>query len=665
MAKTLQLAAPLASFERMKRALFIVSYLAIAELADPRPFHTGLLAKVLYLILVLEIIRQFVQYRLEISHGAIIQRRALRARWHLVRDRLSSDTRYKLRRIAIIVGGLYAFGLLLSSMTDRCDSAFQCAVLFPRLALENLPMALQVAFYIAMGLSQMAIMMWALTKVGFIKIILPGTIEETFDDVWGQDSARDKVMEQVELLNDDLRLRKAGGEMPKGILLWGPPGTGKTLLAKAAANASTKPLVLVPPGAFASPIMGINFLKVFILFKTIRKFAIRHDGVIVFFDEIDSLGHRGGEVTSDVLDSPGSPPPCAELPALLEPAPITNIISGSQDSGTLTAFLAAMDGMAEPRGILNKLLALAGFRPLAAPNYRYLILGATNRPNAIDPALLRAGRLGRKIRVGFPKYPGRIRTYLGYLAKVPLHTLADEEIEWMARNHFQGTGAEIKDIVNEAILLTFRDDDVEDGAVGFKHLTNAMLYRRYGETEGTFEVPMNVHGVAVHEASHALAVHYLMRDRVNIWIASIEQRGQTGGMVIPSPKDDDWKQNEQEMRNGIQVSLASRVGERLLLGYATNGHGGDGRSATDAARVYILMGHHDTVSTLVEKDDERFVQAIEEVMSTELLRVEELLVVKQRHLKVIAMLLERDHTVSGAKIHKILDWLDERYPDEK
>ena len=645
----------------MKRALVLVLYLYAAEIADPRPFHSTTLARVIFFILALEIGRQFFQYRLEVSRGALIQRRALRARWHLLRDRVSTDTRYKLRRLAIMAAGVYSFGLLLNMMTDRCSSAFQCVVLAPRLAIENLPMAVQIAFYIAMGMSQMALMMWALTKVGFIKIVQPGTILETFADVWGQDDARDKVMEQVKLLNDDEELAKAGGYMPKGILLWGPPGTGKTLLAKAAANASTKPLILVPPGAFASTFVGINFLKVYMLFRAIRKLSLRHDGVIVFFDEIDSLGHRGGEVAGLQPDMQATPPACSTLPAVAEPRHM--MMMGSQDSGTLTAFLAALEGMDEPRGLLNKLLALAGFRPMSAPKYKYLIMGATNRPSAIDPALLRAGRLGRKIEVGYPKYDGRIHTYDGYLDRVPLHILTRTEIEWMARNHYHGTGAEIKDIVNEAVLLSFRDEEAVDGVVTFKHLTNAMLYQRYGESGGVFEVPKNVWGVAVHEAAHAVAFHYLLHDRMNIWIASIEQRGKTGGMVVPSPRDDDWKMNENEMRAGLQVSLASRAGERLLLGYASNGHGGDGRQATAEAENYVRQGHHTTISYGVK--GKQLAAQVETVLHTQLTAVEDLLLVKQRHLKVVALMLKRDHTVSGDRIHRVLDWLDERYPDEK
>jgi ATP-dependent Zn protease len=230
----------------------------------------------------------------------------------------------------------------------------------------------------------------------------------------------------------------------------------------------------------------------------------------------------------------------------------------------------------------------------------------------------------------------------------------------MARNHHHGTGAEIKDIVNEAVLLTFAGDR-EGGGIDKKDLTNAMLYKRYGESTGINELASNAWGTAVHEAGHALAFHYLLHERANIWFASIEGRGATGGMVVPSPTDDDWKMSSTEMKADMQVSLASRVAEMLVCGEPSNGHGGDGPAATMQAFKYVKMGHHRTVSFLVDKDPEFMVELVEEVLTAALDDVTELLREKDVHLRLVAKLLERDHTVPGDKIHKMLDWLDERY----
>ena len=549
--------APLASFERMKRVLVLVGYLVVAELADPRPNNRSPITFLVVGFLILEVGRQLLQYRAEVSVGAVIQRRLMRARWMAFRDRMSADARYKVRRFIAILAGLYAFGIVVDVLTDRCTGALQCTVLAPRLAIENLPTFLQIALYIAMALFQLGIMMYAMTKIGFVKIVPPGTTPETFDDVYGQDGPLVKVKEQVALLEADDEVTAAGGYMPKGVLLHGPPGTGKTLLAKAAANASTKPLILVPPGAFASTFVGINFLKVHLLFRLIRKQALRHNGVIVFFDEIDALGHRGGELEgADSTTSLAAVPPCAPFPARWTPNTTPIMMFGNQDSGTLTSFLAGMDGMAEPRGFLNKILALLGFKPVVPPKYRYLMMGATNRVGAIDPALLRAGRFGRSILVDFPNYDGRVATYNGYLAKVE-HNLTEADIDWLARNHHQGTGAEIRDAVNEGLLTGFRDGREETGVVTRQDIAWAILDKRHGEATGVGERALTQWATAVHEAGHALVFHYLLRERLQIWFASIERRGRTGGMVVPSPLDEDSHEMIPELEATVQVSLAS------------------------------------------------------------------------------------------------------------
>jgi ATP-dependent 26S proteasome regulatory subunit len=124
--------------------------------------------------------------------------------------------------------------------------------------------------------------------------------------------------------------------------------------------------------------------------------------------------------------------------------------------GTLTAFLAAMDGMERPRGFINIVRKMIGMSVLSPPEYRYFMVGATNRADALDPALTRAGRFGRQIHVGFPDLEGRIITFRGYLKKVD-HNLSDANIETIARDMDKGTGAKVKDAVNEALLLGFRD----------------------------------------------------------------------------------------------------------------------------------------------------------------------------------------------------------------
>lgn len=652
---------PLITFERVRLAAFLVGYITLAEYTDPRPFSNTTLARVLYGLLVVEIVRQFVVWRLEVSKQAVVRQAGWRARFDEVRNRFSTNARFRLRRTVTILAGLYTAGLLLDQFTDRCSGAVQCVMLAPRLAVEQIPTMLQVALVVALSMAQMFFMFYAMVKVGFVKFVYPGTITESFDDVWGQDDAKAKMMEQVQLLESDAALAKRGGYLPKGVLLHGPPGTGKTLIAKAVANASTKPLILVPPGAFQATFVGVNILKVHVLFRSIRKLAMRYQGVIVFIDEIDSLGHRGGEVemqTPDRIDH------CCALPEPIEPNNI--VVTGGGQMGTLESFLSGMDGMAEPRGLLNKLLSLIGFKPLPPPEYRYMMIGATNRPAAIDPALKRAGRFGRLIYVGRPKFDGKLRTYQGYLAKVA-HDLTESDVEWAARNHYKGTGAEIRDIVNEALLRNMRLGG--PGLVSREDLQSAMIAVRFGESDGLAEAEEIRWNTAVHEAGHAVVSHHLRRDRMDIWFASIEKRGSTGGMVAPSPKTDDWQENHREMMANICVSQGSRVAELLLVGEASNGHGGDGPNATRVAEQVIYCGHTFTVddegkvsgqlsSYGSKRSDEDFHKLREEVLVEAWQETWTLLEARQDQIEAVANLLVEHGTVPGDLIHSTLDEME-------
>ena len=508
-------------FERIKLPLILVAFVAASEWASPFPFRISFPARLAIIALVLLVLRELHHARLEVDEGWAGKTARVEGSIKQRTARVSRRTWLKVQRVVTWVILLYAFGMAINSLTTRCDSAVQCAVLAPRLAIENLPVFIQFAVMVSLTLFQLGIMFYAMVKVGSYKLVMPGTVGVTFEDVYGQDDAVAKVREQVQLLEDSDAVERAGGYMPKGLLLYGPPGTGKTMLAKAAANYSSKPLILVPPGAFQATFVGINLLKIWTLFRTIRKLARRYGGVIVFLDEIDSLGSRGGGGDEGATRAPIRNPGCVQFGTRADPdEPRRIIVTGANQMGTLEAFLSAVDGMEEPRGLLNRILVFLGFKPLRAYEYKYILMGATNRMEALDPALLRAGRFGRKIHVTFPKVDGRRKTYEGYLRKVT-HDLSEENVEWAARNHARGTGAEIQDIVNEALLITFRDDREEQGIVHFPDLMHAMLWTRYGESDGPFEREEARWNVAVHEAGHAVAFHLLSRHRQRIWFAPL------------------------------------------------------------------------------------------------------------------------------------------------
>lgn len=679
---------PLVTFERIKRLLLLVGLAVVLEAADPRPFRAGLGANVLYLLMLFEIVRQWWVWRLEVSVPATWTAQRTRVRWDALRLRWDADTRYRLRRLIGWLGGALAWGWLVDGLTSRCTGAWQCAVLTPILAAENLPEILQFAVYVAITLLQLFILFWSMTKVGSWKQMMPGTVTVAWGDVFGQDAAKELVQEQIALLDDDEKVRAAGGHMPKGLLLHGPPGTGKTLLARAAAAATSKPLILVPPGAFASTFVGINFLKVGSLFRSIRRLSLRWGGVVVFIDELDALGTRGGGIEQSTIRpiegcaaTPPEPSASAELDRLPDlarslfwraVAPAVNRVfvgtgvSSGSNMGTLEAFLAAMDGMEEPRGLVNRMAVALGFRPLPAPPYRYLMLGATNRIAAIDPALLRPGRFGRHVKVGFPDAEGREATYSGYLRRV-IHDLAPEQVAWVARSHWHGTGAEIEQTVNEAVLASFRTG--QEGRIDLRLLTDALIETRYGRFGDPFEAEENRWAVAVHEAGHAVAAHHLRRARMPIWFGTIRgaEHG-AGGMVASSPVDDDWHMLRTAMLANIQTSLASRVAERLFFGETSNGHGGDGRSATRAAIELVQRGGSGRRSFFDQEttgdlqldlaEEGPFASSVEQVLWEAELAVESLLRPRKAQIAVVASLLLGELTVDGERIHEALDAME-------
>lgn len=641
--------------DRLKVPALLAAFIALSEWADPFPWYATLPAKLAVALLVFFLARELHLVAVEVEPGWERRAQTLSARLRSVAGRVSTQTWVRLQRLAVWTAAFLLFGAVVNALTDRCDSAVQCGVLAPRLAAENLPFFLQMAVVMAFGLAELALLFWAMIKVGAWKVVYPGTLQVSFDDVWGQDEAKTKVLEQVRLLEDSQAVEQAGGYMPKGLLLYGPPGTGKTYLAKAAASYSSKPLLLVPPGAFQSTFVGINLLKVWMLFRQVRILARRWGGVIVFLDEIDSLGSRRGEV---VQASPPPAPGCVPFtrPPPADPDPPAEprrVVVGSAQMGTLEAFLAAMDGMEEPRGLLNRLLVFCGFRPLRPYPYRYLMIGATNMPERLDPALLRAGRFSRKIHVGYPTEAGRRRTYEGYLGQVR-HTLTPEQVAWAAKAHHRGTGAEIRDMVNEAVLISFREG--REGIITLDDLMRAMLWVRFGEADPMWQREEARWLVAVHEAGHAVAFHHLLRHRVQIWFATIEPRRGTGGMVVPTALHEDWLQTRDELLAEIQVSLASRVAEELVCGTTTNGNGGDARHASELAVQMVTSGLADSVGWHCPVRNSRWArEEAERILADCLARCRTLLAPHAEDIQALAKLLLARGTVPGDEVHALLE----------
>jgi hypothetical protein len=358
----------------------------------------------------------------------------------------------------------------------------------PQLVWHVLPFVLQVLFTLLFVVLQFVALFWFLSRGG-VDVYFPDDIKTRFSDVWGQDHVLARVKENIIFLENPEIVEEHGGYVPGGLLLWGPPGTGKTLMAEAVAGETGKPYVFVDPGAFINMFMGVGILKVKALFRKLRRLALRYGGVIVFFDEADSLGNRGQLAQGGVGGGRGTatPAPFAHagchgfsylsrdtqwrlVRSAMAPEPedipdtrrSRQIIGGMMNGGngggmgTLQALLTELSGLKKPRGFVNRYVRrVLGMRPKPPPKYRILVMMATNMPSALDEALLRPGRIDRIYKVGYPSKAGRIRTYEGYLGKVR-HELTAEQIDKLATITPYATGATIKDLVNEALFSEIR-----------------------------------------------------------------------------------------------------------------------------------------------------------------------------------------------------------------
>ncbi|CAB4747093.1 unannotated protein [freshwater metagenome] len=559
----------------------------------------------------------------------------------------------------------------------------------PKALWSALPMIGQLLFAVFFVVIQFAAIFWFLSRGG-VDTYFPDDIRTRFSDVWGQDHVLNRIRENLLFLESPELIEKHGGYVPGGILLWGPPGTGKTLMAESMAGETGKPFVFVDPGAFTNMFMGVGVLKVKSLFRKLRKLALRYGGVVVFFDEADSLGNRGiskpsmfeSTVKSSIFSTP-----CNGGNYLSDPgkslvattALTTNQFvmggggGGGGGMGTLQALLTELSGLKKPRGFINRVVRRAlGMRPKNPPKYRILVVMATNMPEALDEALLRPGRIDRMYRVGYPSKAGRIRTYEGYLAKVS-HSLTQDEIDKLATITPYATGAIIKDTINEALIMAIRNGRT---SITWTDVIKAKQLKDLGPAEDVEYIERERHAVAVHEACHGVMA-YLVRQHMAIDLATIEKGSDYLGMVASIPPDDQFTRWRTEYEADILVSIASLAGERMFFdGDNSSGVSGDLESATTIAS--FMEGHWGMGSTISShasnrryevgapggnkgKDDGRkdlrmaLGDRIENNLTSLLARAEEIL--KENKFKVLALAhaLETYKTISGDDVVAVMN----------
>ena len=479
--------------------------------------------------------------------------------------------------------------------------------------LQGMPALLYIVFFMGMAVLQFVAIFWFMSKGG-VETYMPSEVKTRFSDVWGQDHVLDRVQENIVFLEKPEEIESKGGHVPGGILLWGPPGTGKTLMAEAVAGETGRPYVFVDPGAFQAMFIGVGIMKVKALFRKLRKLSLRYGGVIVFFDEADSLGNRGGTVSKTpapdlAVDAVFHTHLCsgahhlsnparkvlwdtmgpAASPA--DPAPKGGFVNrivmspgmGGGGMGTLQALLTELSGLKKPRGFFSRRLRqFFNVKPKQPPKYRLLVMMATNMPDSLDQALLRPGRIDRIYRVGYPSKEGRKRTYEGYFAKVK-HALTDAQMDKLATITPYATGATIKDLVNESLIVAMRE---QRDTITWADVIAAKKLKALGPSENVEYIERERHATAIHEACHAVMAYRVRKGHV-IDLATIEKGQGFLGMVSRIPLEERFTEWRTNYETDILVALASLAGERMFFGGDnSSGVSGDLESAT---QLSLLM----------------------------------------------------------------------------
>lgn len=646
------------------------------------------------IVFALELLRQahyLVSERAARYHG-FWQDRIFGGFERLVQRHFKPWTRFRVGRMLRWALLITVYGYVADALLDQVASPLEAITRAPQLFFQVLPLILQFAMYLAIIAGQFVFLFWILSRGG-TDIVMPEEIRTRFSDVWGQDHVRDLLRETIAFLERPDEIEAKGGYIPGGILLWGPPGTGKTLMAEAIAGETGRPFVFVDPGAFINMFFGVGILKVKGLYRKLRKLSLRHGGVIVFFDEADSLGSRGalaggagggpfGQVaeahtcnalhyahdTTLQLLADMYPPRVSEEDTDRHrrfPKVIMGAGMGGGGMGTLQALLTEMNGLTKPRGIFNRLRKMTGFRPKPPPKYRILHIMATNMPNALDEAMLRPGRIDRIFKVGYPSREGRIETFRGYLAKVS-HDLTDGQIDELGTVTPYYTGAKIKDLVNEALILAIRDGRT---TITWPDIWKAKSLKELGPPEDAEYIERERHAVAIHEASHAVLAHLMMRHK-KIDLATIERRGAVGGMVKPIAMEDRFTLWRSEYETEVMTFVASLAGERMFFDSDNSaGVGSDLRAATAiVASMEGVYGMGDGITSVLglpqneawqtpdptEKVVGKMADRVERRLQNLYQRAWDILDEHRPQVLAIAALLEERRTISGDEIAEIM-----------
>jgi cell division protease FtsH len=415
------------------------------------------------------------------------------------------------------------------------------------------PLLLLVGFYVWMFKRQQGAMAGGLLGGGKQKRVDPETVRVTFDDVAGIDEVEAEINEVVDFLKDPEKYRRLGARAPKGVLLAGAPGTGKTLLARATAGEAKVPFFSASASEFIEMIVGVGASRVRELFSDARKVA----PAIIFIDEIDTIGRARGGARS----------------------------FGGHDEReqTLNQILTEMDGFSGHEGVV--------------------VLAATNRPDVLDPALIRPGRFDRQIIIHPPDHKGRVEILKVHTRKVPLAN--DVDLEQVAASTPGMTGADLANLVNEAALLAARR--IRD-SVSQRDLTDSLEKVQLGTARNVVIPEDQRRRTAYHEAGHAL-LGMLQPGADPVRKVSIIPRGRALGVTLSTPESDRYGYDANYLRGRIIGALGGMASEQEVFDIVTTGAESDLETVTRIARSMVgrwgMSARVGTLSVLPAEGDPR------------------------------------------------------------
>ncbi|MFR4251789.1 MAG: ATP-dependent zinc metalloprotease FtsH [Christensenellales bacterium] len=363
------------------------------------------------------------------------------------------------------------------------------------------------------------------------KVNLDGKNKKTFEDVAGAEEEKEELQEIVEFLKNPKKFADLGARIPKGVLLVGPPGTGKTLLAKAVAGEAGVPFYSISGSDFVEMFVGVGASRVRDLFETAKK----NSPCMIFIDEIDAVGrHRGAGM------------------------------GGGHDEReqTLNQLLVEMDGFAANEGII--------------------IIAATNRPDILDPALLRPGRFDRQITVNYPDVKGREAILKVHCKGKPIAD--DVDLSTVAKRTPYFTGADLENVMNEAAILTARKGKTE---IHMQEILESINRVTLGpEKKSSVVTEKDKRLVAYHESGHALVAYYLPNCNP-VHEVSIIPRGQAGGYTMTLPTEETSYVTKGYLLDDIAMALGGRAAEQVMLGEISTGAYSDLKHASGNARKMV------------------------------------------------------------------------------